>query len=178
MKFSEKSPVKAVKKLARELLTTTCLTAVAAGVAQATPFNESTVVDFNNTFGTANDLPLGTDNVVGGLQTISDNDFFRFLGLAAGGAYTLTGSYELNASYSVLDSGGGVLNGPATNPPIFNGIVPGDGILVVGVNQQEQTAFYDLNLAAQSAEVPEPSTTAGVGLALAGALALRRKRTK
>lgn len=175
MNLSDKKPG-ALKKLARELLTTTCLTAVAAGAAQAATVNET--VDFNGSFATANVLPLGTDRVLGSINPSGDNDFFQFTGLLGGGAYSLAGLYEASASYTVFNSAGVVLNVETTNPPLFTGTIPGDGILVVGVEQNEQISFYDLTLTAPTTGVPEPSTAVGVGLALAGALALRRKLAK
>ncbi len=54
-----------LKKIARHLLATTCLTAAAAGSAGAATFKEGT--DFSNTFAGANALPLGTDVVNGSL---------------------------------------------------------------------------------------------------------------
>ena len=181
MKPSEKAPAAALKKFARHLLTTTCLTAAAAGVASAGTINESSVpgADFGNTFGVANVLPVGTDGVIGGVNT-SDNDFFRFSGLLGGGAYTLTGVYTGFATYSILNSSQGVLNPGQSNPASFSGTIPGDGILVVSVQQNEQLGTYDLTLAAPQAPggVPEPATLTGVGLGLAGAWALRRKRAK
>ncbi len=173
----ESSAARAMKKLARELLTTTCLTAVAAGAGQAATFNESTLPDFNNTFASANTLPGGTDVVLGSISPSSDNDFFQFTGLLGGGTYTLSGIYEGAATYQILNSAGGVLNTAVTNPASFTGTIPGDGILVVGVTQNEQVALYDLTLSAPTA-VPEPSTAAAVALALAGGLALRRKLAK
>jgi len=59
---------------------------------------------------------------------------------------------------------------------VLSGVVPGDGILVIAVGQQEQVATYDLTL--DVASTPEPATVAGVGLALAAGLAARRKRSK
>ncbi len=163
----------AFKKLARKLLTTTCLTAVATGAAQATTFNETT--DFSNNSATANLLPLGTDRVLGSINPSGDIDFFKLTGLTPGALYSLIGTYEGSARYTVLNSALATLNTAVDNPALLTGTIPGDGMLVVGVLQNEQIAFYDLNL---QTSIPEPSTAAGVGLALAGALALRSKQKK
>lgn len=165
----------AIKKLARKLLTTTCLTAVATGAAQATTFNETT--DFSNTSATANLLPVGTDRVFGSINPSGDIDFFKLTGLTPGALYSLIGTYEGSARYTVLNSALTTLNTAVDNPALLTGTIPGDGMLVVGVLENEQIAFYDLTLQT-SAVTPEPATTAGVGLALAGALALRRKQKK
>lgn len=88
-----------IKRLARELLTTTCLTVAATGAAQGATINESgnfgATDQFGNSFGTAFALPAGTDRVFGAISpTGGDNDFFAFSGLAAGTAYSFVGTYE------------------------------------------------------------------------------------
>ncbi len=167
-----------LKKLARKLLTTTCLTAIATGAAQATTFNESTITDFSNNFPGANVLPAGTDRVIGGLSPlVVDSDFFKWSGLLAGDIYTLTsGGYVGMVNVTTYNSAQGVLNAQSTNPATLTGIIPGDGMLVVGVTPFEGTN-YDFSLKTNS-PTPEPATFAGVGLALAGALALRSKSKK
>jgi hypothetical protein len=177
---TQKAPAKGLKKFARHLLTTTCLTAAAAGAAHAGTINETSVSggDFSNTFGGANALPAGTTEVLGQLNPFSDTDFFMFSGLLGGGAYTLTGVYTGFANYGILDSLGNTLNSPTGNPASLGGTTPGNGILVVEVLNSEGTPTYDLTLNAAQAGAPEPSTLSAVGLGLAGAFALRRKLKK
>ncbi len=165
----------ALKKLARHLLTTTCLTAAATSVAHAGTINET--VDFSNTFGGANALPVGTTEVLGSINPQNDTDFFQFTGLLGGGSYSLAGFYEGSLKVGLLDSANTFLHSLANNPPTFTGTVPGDGILVVEVAGNEQIAAYDLQLTAQSG-TPEPSSVAAVATGLAGAWALRRKLKK
>jgi hypothetical protein len=115
--------------------------------------------------------------VIGTINPSSDVDYFFISGLLAGGSYTITGLYTGFTNYEILNSSAGVLNVSATNNPSMSGTIPGDGILVVHVNQTEQVATYDLTVSAPTA-VPEPSTLSGVGLALVAGLALRRKLAK
>ena len=170
-----------LKKFARRLLTTTCLTAAAVGAAHAGTINESIVGDFSNTFagaGLTNSLlPNGTNVVNGGLNPSGDLDFFTFQGLSAGTSFTLAGTYENGQFVTLYNSAQTALTVQASNPPTLTGIVPGDGMLVVGVTNQEQVTGYSFTLTATPAATPEPSTIVGGGLGLA-ALALRRKRKK
>ena len=177
--FSGKS--KSLKKYARHLLATTCLT-VAATTAQATTFSEG-VNDFGNTFAARTGLPGGTTQVFGGVNPGNDfDDFFFFSGLPLGGAFTFTGLYEGAVNVSVLTNGNSVINGNSnlSNPPTMTGTVPGDGILVIGAHGFEGTAFYDLRLdvVGGTSQIPEPATAGLAGLALASAVALRRKTAK
>jgi len=165
-----------LKKIARRLLATTCLTAAAVGVSQAASVTETTFGDFGNTFALQTLLPAGTTEVIGAINPSSDFDFFTISNLVAGGNYSITGVYTGNASYSVLSSANVVLSPGTSNPAVLSGVVPGDGILVIAVGQQEQVATYDLTL--DVASTPEPATVAGVGLALAAGLAARRNRSK
>ena len=123
-------------------MTTTCLTAIATGAAQATTFNETTITDFSNNFGTANLLPGGTDRVLGALASLTvDNDYLKWSGLLAGDTYTLTaGAYGGLVNVTTYNSAQGILNAQSANPATLTGIIPGDGMLVVGVTQFEGTS--------------------------------------
>src|ERR1035438_2743209 len=85
-----------LKKLARRLLATTCLTAGAAALANAQVVTEGSggaPADFGNTLGAAYLLPDGTIQVNGGVSFGSDPaDFFTFQGLAGGTGFSFTAS--------------------------------------------------------------------------------------
>jgi hypothetical protein len=171
-----------VEKLARALLATTCLTA-ASGVAGATVINEASFApagDFpNSTPGSL--LPIGT-NMVDGILTPTDIDFFEFQGLGAGSSWSITvhSSVEgplfdvFNSSNTLLASR--ILN-LETGSDVLAGTVPGDGKLIVELND-EALGTVDYQAVLTGTLAPEPATWAGTGLALAGALAWRRKRSK
>ena len=96
-----------LKKIARHLLATTCLTAAAAGSAGATTITEGT--DFSNTFAGANALPIGADVVdgsIGGAIVSDPDDDFRFSGLLAGSSFSLAAmtAYSLRTSRSMRES--------------------------------------------------------------------------
>lgn len=168
-------PTTPIKKLARELITTTCLTAAAAGAVQAATFNETSLTDFSNTFGAANVLPAGTNRVLGAITAPGDpGDYFKFTGLAGGSAFSIAGAYTGSAIYDVLDSSGAAIVASSINPATITGDIPTDGILIVHVNQTEVAATYDLTFNANTS-VPEPSTAAIAGLGVAGAWLLRKR---
>ena len=176
MNTPPKMKTAAFKKMARKLLTTTCLTAAATGAAQATTFTETT--DFGNTFLTNTLLPVGTDRVIGNLD-LEGIDFFKITGLVAGSNYTLTGVYVGSQYLTVFDSAQGILNAQAVRPASVSGIVPGDGMLVIRSANEEGGQSYDLTLTATTnTATPEPATFGGVGLALASVLAMRAKSKK
>lgn len=191
-----------LKRLSRHLLATTCLTLASVAAAHATTINESSVAggDFSNTFAGANDLgalgtslgtPLtipGSNTAVGTISSGSDADFFAFTGEPAGAGFT----------YNIVDTSNGqgrasVLNSSATNigstptlsifsfnnsvPVSGGGIVPADGKVLIEILTGCECGFsYTATVTAPVA--PEPGTLAdvGVGLALAGAVALDRRR--
>jgi PEP-CTERM motif len=179
MKLTESLRAAALKKFARGLLTTTCLTAAAAGMAQAGVVNESSVAgaDFGNTFGLRNNLGAGVTEVIGAAPN-GDVDFFSISGLLGGGAFSISGIYTGFANYSVLNSAQGTVSAGGGNLSPLTGTIPNDGILVVQVSGSEGPTTYDLTLSAPTSGVPEPSTLGGVGLALAAGYALRRKLAK
>jgi PEP-CTERM motif len=185
-----------LKRLSRHLLATTCLTLAGVGAAYATTFTESSQApgapsgDFGNTFATATNLagiaaltPATGDTVSGSLP-FNDHDYFTFTGEPAGQLFTLTevanhaaGTMEVlgsDASNVIVSTFGLTTSAIATQA-----IVPSDGILNVVVNYgpcSECTISYGVGIQAPTA--PEPSTFGeiGVGLGLAGAVALRRRR--
>src|ERR1700755_2747797 len=90
-----------LKKLARHLLATTCLTAGAAAMADATTVTEtiSGVGDYGNSFGAVTLLPNGTrtvNGVVGGILTGTDaldfNDYIEIGGLLGGSSFSFSAS--------------------------------------------------------------------------------------
>lgn len=174
-----------LKKIARHLLATTCLTAAVAGMASATTITETS--DFSNVFAGANVLPIGTDVVhatVGFVNGVNDPaDYFQLKGLFAGSAFSLqamtsdalAGNMNIySSSQSPIGSANGSANFFFTNQNAsVSGIVPADGILVVGITDGEGSGAYTVNLLNTA---PEPSTLVGAGLGLASVVALRRKR--
>ena len=178
MKISENQPGVTLKKFARGLMTTTCLTAAATAM-QASTINETSVAgaDFGNTFAVRNDLGAGVTEVIGAINPTSDVDWFRIDGLTAGSTFTINGVFTGGARYGIFDNANVNLVPLATNPGTMTGTVPTDGILVVQVIQNEALATYDLTLGT-TAGTPEPSTFGGMALALAGGLTLRRRYKK
>jgi hypothetical protein len=175
-------------KFAHACLATTCLS-VAGGsafanttylIVEGTPPAPS---DFGNTFQTAYLLPELTNVVDGELHGNTDTaDFVEFQDLLGGTGFSLLGTYNpLHQERGVTDRvfnssdtliGSSTLEGAGRS---INGTIPTDGELFVEVVfAQGGNASYQLSLNAQT--VPEPETFTGVGLALAGALAWRRKR--
>jgi hypothetical protein len=173
-------PAAELRKCVRQLLTSACVIAVAAGVAWGGTVNETSVSDFSNTFAGANLLPGGTTQVIGMLNPdLHDVDYFKFAGLQPGSSYLFTESFTGVALYGVLDSSENLLNGLVSFSDPMGGTVPADGILVVIGIATSNFASYTIDLSATqaSAATPEPATLVVTGLALA-ALALRRKLKK
>ena len=173
-----------LKKLARHLLATTCLTA-AAGAAHAATVSEPP--DFGNSFAVATSLPVGTTNVVGTMPFGDPADYFKFNGLLPGSAFSFdlhlnssTGGPTLNGQDSSQNSLFSPITLSGSNTDFFgNGTVPADGMLIISLRQSvESNADYTGSLSAQLAGAPEPGTLATAGIALAGALALRRRLKK
>jgi len=172
-----------LKKIARHLLATTCLTVAAAGIGHATTLNEST--DFGNTFALATPTPLGTDVVNGNVGGADGQDFFVFSGLTPFAVFSYvvsTTSSPFAGDVTVFNTSNSTLAGPTFFQLTENGggagFIPGDGILVVGIDGNEGTGNYSFSLTAplDPSPAPEPSTMVGLGLGLAGGLALKRRQ--
>jgi hypothetical protein len=186
--MSQKSST-ATGKLARALLAGTCL-ATAGGVASAGTFSEGPTDLFPNSFDPASVapvtvlIPVGDHVVTGQVGVGGDNaDFFEFTGLLPSGAYSLQISYLGGANWTVntyTSAGSGLGSailgeGACCNP--ITGTIPIDGKLLVRGSSGEGTPDYTMTLTAPvAAAVPEPSTLALSGLAVASAFAWRRKR--
>lgn len=181
---------KPLQRLARTLLATTCLTCATGGVAFSSSITEGTSPapsDFSNvTPGFA--LPVGTTNVNGSISP-TDTDFFEFTGLVGGGTFSLTATATGGATYSdnitVLSDTGATIAPAICCSSFFSGfpatfssqLIPADGNIVVKISPSEGGGAYTVDLTAPLA-TPEPSTLGVVGLALASALGIRRKRTR
>jgi hypothetical protein len=184
-----------LKRLSRHLLATTCLTLAGVGAAHATTINETSApgTDFGSTFGTATNLSSiaalavpGTNNALGALSGGGDLDYFTF-----------TGEPGTAFSYNITDTSNGqgratILNSLAANigstaslttfafngsPLTGTGLVPTDGKIIVDIVTGCECGFsYNATVSAPNA--PEPGTLAdvGLGLGLAGAIALGRRR--
>ncbi len=173
-------------RFAHALLATTCLTAGAGGVASATTVIvvEGSIPggDFANS-SPGYVLPFGTNEIQGTLTNTTDTkDWFEFDNLFPGEAFSLHGVYtplhqEKGVTFQVFSHGSqfGTSSLEGQGRPI-NGTTPEDGTIVVQVQfAQSGVAHYQFTLT-DDYLIPEPSTGAGAGLALAGALAWRRKR--
>jgi hypothetical protein len=171
-----------LKKLARTLLATSCLTA-AAGAANAATFVESSFAggDFSNNLSSPSILNATYDTVVGSIDvtSISDgSDYFQIPGLVAGGSYFLTYSAVggLPPASLRLYDGVSQIAGPLTNGASINVTVPLDQDLRFGIVVGEGPSNYTVSF---TENAPEPGTFGAAGMALAGTLALRnRKRRK
>jgi hypothetical protein len=168
-----------LKKLARTLLTTTCLTA-AAGAAHANTFLESSFGggDFSNVLTSPSNIGVTADVVQGTLETpccTDTADFFQIPGLVAGAKYTL--SYVQNSGFSgvllQLYDGTTTFSGPYGSGSVTTITVPVDNNLVFGIAGSEGPSSYTIGFAAQA---PEPGTLGLAATALASALALRRRK--
>jgi hypothetical protein len=187
-----------LKRLSRHLLATTCLTLGGVGAAHATTINETSAPggSFGHTFAAATNLssiaaltPGTGDTVSGTLPCCTPSDYFTFTGEAAGQLFTVTETGSRNGSPTQVAGSMEVLNSSdvaivntmsLTNAQqAFQAVVPNDGILTVVVNYQScGECTIDYTIGVQSPTAPEPSTFAevGLGLGLAGAVALQRRR--
>jgi hypothetical protein len=173
---------KSVKKLARTLLATTCLTVASAGAGLAGTVDESVFGEFSKSSSSPTILPTGTDTVLGSLSStgIDGIDFVKFINLIGGSTFDLTATDTSGASIQILSDTPSTivpLTFFSSGSPFDSGpfIIPGDGNLIVGIGSNEGSSNYALTLTDPQG-APEPGTFGAVGLALAGALAWRRKR--
>jgi len=187
---TRKNPV--IDKLARALLASSCLTG-AAGIATASTIITEGIAPAPAEFPVSAPgyiLPVGTTEVIGTLNGCSecgvgeDVNWFEFQGLLPSASFDFSPCCEgEGTSYSVFNTtmdNLGNCNLEAGCDVI--GAVPTNGKLVVRVVAECGecgTQNYQLSLTSALAPgTPEPSTLATAGLALAGALAWRRKRTR
>ncbi len=187
---NRKNPV--LDKLARALLASSCL-AGAAGIANADSIITEGVAPAPALFPTSSPgyvLPLGTTTVNGALCEgecgvgTEHVAWFEFQGLLPASTFVVTpfSSVSVESGYEVLTSTGGFINSCDLEAGCtVTGAVPADGKLAIGVfSECGQCGIipYQINLAASLEPTPEPATLPTVGLALAGALAWRRRRTR
>jgi hypothetical protein len=195
---NQKNP--AIKKFSRALLATTCLAGV-SGIASgsAITITEGTPpapIDFGNSFNLATVLPTGTTIVNGTLTFGSDSDdYFEFQNLPGNGTFSVTAVYaplgqEAGMSVTLVNSANALLGFGTleSSGAILQGTVPGDGNLIVDIGYNNRFGpnidgegvnspnGYQVTLTT-TPTTPEPATLALTGLALAGALAWRRKRS-
>jgi hypothetical protein len=187
---NRKNPV--LDKLSRALLASSCLTGL-AGIANANTIIQGVPpapAEFPTNF-PGYLLPLGTTQVIGtlpgctGCDTEGGQDgWFEFQGLVPSSPFAVSSCCENDASYDIFNSSGSFLGySDFENGAILNGTVPTDGKLVFLVEDECGDCTnvapnpYEVTLT-DTASAPEPSTVAMAGLALAGALAWRRKRTR
>jgi hypothetical protein len=176
-----------LKRLARRLLATTCLTACTA---MATTISEPP--NFGTTFGTATPLPEGTTTVEGSVSFGSDmNDFFYFQDLVPGTGFyfTATTTSTPGLDLSLLTTGDAALPGSAnpytftaSDPTIESNLnAPANGVIVFDVlypSSAEGARFYTITVNTVTYTAPEPGTLGAMGLGLAAGAALKRRRRK
>jgi PEP-CTERM motif len=177
-----------LNKLARALLASSCLTGAAA-IATADTIITQGVPPAPAEFPHSPPgylLPVGTIQVNGVFVACTecgdqDTAWFEFQGLLPGSSFTTFGCCENDSTYALFNSSDVFLGSSNFRPADgVDGTVPTDGNLLVAVSDECGNCTmqnYQVNLDAQL-DTPEPSTLATVGLALAGALAWRRKRTR
>ena len=177
-----------LNKLARALLASSCLTGAAA-IATADTIITQGVSPAPAQFPHSAPgylLPVGTTQVNGLFAACTecagqDTAWFEFQGLLPGSHFTTTSCCENDSIYAIFNSSQDFLGSSNFEQGLnTSGTVPTDGKLVVVVADECGSCSmqnYQVNLDAQL-NTPEPSTLATVGLALAGALAWRRKRTR
>jgi hypothetical protein len=167
-----------LKKLARTLLATTCLTA-ATGAANAGTFVESSFAggDFSNNLSSPSVLNATYDTVSGTLETpccTDSQDYFQIPGLIPGASYHLTFSFTgpLPLHLTLYD-GLSSIAGPFSGSANTNITAPLDSDLRFGIDSAEGPSTWTVGFATNA---PEPGTMGLAATALASALALRRRR--
>jgi hypothetical protein len=166
-----------IKKFARRLLVSTCLTVGATAAAQAGTITEPP--EFSHTQATPTNLLLGTTGV-GGQASSVDADWVEFAGLLPGPlSWNLTDDVGTSLCFNFFSSTDVGLGGSCGTNPAVGITVPGNGVVKLNMGWEGSTGVignYTASFQAQG--VPEPSTVAGVGMGLAAAAlaALRRKK--
>lgn len=181
-------------KFARTLLGATCLTAATGAAALATPVTYTESSDWGDTIGSPTSLAAAANpgmTILNGEVSSRDTDFVELTGLGSG-TFSVTadeGESTRNAIVSLFTTGDVAIgsattfgsHGGASNPADLGPFtIPGNGDVIVEIRQGgsgEGTQSYTITLNSQSS-VPEPATFGMVGLGLAGAVALSRKRRK
>src|SRR3982074_422546 len=95
---------KSVKKLARTLLATTCLTVAAGRAALAGTIDESVFGEFSKLSSSPSIMPAGTTIVNGSLSSIGPDtiDWVEFINLLGGSTFDLTATDSANANIQIL----------------------------------------------------------------------------
>ncbi len=172
--------VESVLKVGQGLLAATCLTAAAAVPAGATTFTATSAFSTDKNNPTV--LPAGTTAVNGLGEEL--NQYFELEGLTPGTinfSFIPLGGFE--GSFLIFDSANTssplFANLGVEGVPISNSVVVGsDGNLTIGYDSEDYTSNYSFATDATTSSAPEPGTSALAGVALAGALAWRRRRSK
>ncbi len=186
---------KAIGKFARALLATTCLTvasgAAVAGTITYTENNSPAPSDFSNTFAGASVQSLtaatasGTTIVNGAVNNGDHLDYIELTGLGTG-TFTVdvvdTEGFS-GATASIFNSGDINLGGPSpftssVHADFASQAIPLDGDLVIEVQTLGESANSYTVTVNTTAGAPEPGTLATLGLGLAGAVGLARRRRK
>lgn len=191
--MNTQTAVSAKDRFSKTLFTTTCLTVACSATAVAGTITEGTAPapsDFPNA-AKGYLLPMGTTQVfgnVGGSEGSDSADWFEFQGLS--GNYSLSAVMnplhsETGLRIDIFTDSGTLLQAGSLefnlSQTALTGSVPIDGKLDIEIFTAEGRHFegvgagYSVTL---NSAVPEPATLFPVGLALAGALAWRRKRSQ
>lgn len=123
---------------------------LAASSGHATTVDEAQVGDLPNDFASRTLLPVGTDEVVGDIATLADEDHFAFQGLAPGAAFTLELAVALQSApyYRWRDASGSVLESqcPYTPGQAFEGTVPATGQIAFSTDHCEGSNTWGVTL--------------------------------